>query len=869
MMRNQAPAFRTPATKGPPQTCKVKEPIQVYCRIRPMENQSETACLKMISPSTVQMLSPETAINYRDGYMRETQYTFSYVFDQNTNQKSVFEHVALPLVDSLLQGKNGLLFTYGITGSGKTFTMTGSPQDNGIMPRALDVLFNSIADLQAKKYIFKPDKLNGFEIQSEEDAKAEGLKEIQAQLQKPKTPKVRRMESDWLNRVPEETKIEDIDEDNMYAVFVTYVEIYNNCVYDLLDDNFEELATKHKGPQSKLVREDGAKNMYVHGVTEVEVKSTEEAFEVFNKGLRRKRMAHNSLNAESSRSHSTFTVRLVQAPLDMYGEAMLQDKQKISISQLSFVDLAGSERTSRTNTAGMRLREAGTINNSLMTLRICLEILRENQMNGTNKPVPYRESKLTHLFRNFFDGECIVRVIVCVNPRSDDYDENMHVMKFAEMSQEVQVVKPTPLRNIDNLPSGRRQANQIFKRAMANLNDMGANTENVPIEVGVPAVYSLASQFPNLCLSGPDDDRMLKTLMMFLEFEIAKRKKFESEADVKAKDFRQRLVEQEKELLMLRHQSALVSADLVHYKEKVQSLESQIVKAELDASNAKKQSQGYERVIKRLQDEIQEKDQALSRRLQDRERDKQRFQSKIAQTAEKISQQMELKLTDQKRKLELEMRHKDKKLQQVKRILSDEALSTPRSGLHSTYDLRTSSTESLSTPASATPSSITVRRKGPYTPVPPSRPTPECRARPATAVSNPRHRRSRSVSDDRWLEHRPPAPVPLNTVMQPVIKKRKSITKLTDVKDLANPKTSKYCLMTQEQDSEGDMETHIYKGDVVPTCGGGAQVILNDVEILKQKSPGSSPTRKRSGNIANVEEKCRVSIEGHSKRSKY
>lgn len=99
-----------------------------------------------------------------------------------------------------------------------------------------------------------------------------------------------------------------------------------------------------------------------------------------------------------------------------------------------------------------------------MNLRTCLEILRENQVNGTNKLVPYRGSKLTHLFKNYFDGACLVRVIVCVNPRSDDYDENIQVMKFAEMSQEVQVAKPMPLRNVDNLPSGRRRANQVLKK---------------------------------------------------------------------------------------------------------------------------------------------------------------------------------------------------------------------------------------------------------------------------------------------------------------------------------------------------------------------------------------------------------------------
>lgn len=75
---------------------------------------------------------------------------------------------------------------------------------------------------------------------------------------------------------------------------------------------------------------------------------------------------------------------------------------------------------------GQRLREAGNINNSLMTLRACLEALRENQQYGGNsKIVPYRDAKITHLFKNFFDGEGQVRMIVCVNPSCEDYDETL------------------------------------------------------------------------------------------------------------------------------------------------------------------------------------------------------------------------------------------------------------------------------------------------------------------------------------------------------------------------------------------------------------------------------------------------------------
>lgn len=124
-----------------------------------------------------------------------------------------------------------------------------------------------------------------------------------------------------------------------------------------------------------------------------------------------------------------------------------------------------------------------------MTLRSCLEILRENQTQGTNKMVPYRDSKLTHLFKNYFDGEGQVRMIVCVSPRSDDYDETIvgfiyfsieniykhplnmtnfvtflifqQVMKFAEMTQEVQVARPTPIKLDLGFTPGRRQANKV------------------------------------------------------------------------------------------------------------------------------------------------------------------------------------------------------------------------------------------------------------------------------------------------------------------------------------------------------------------------------------------------------------------------
>lgn len=311
-----------------------------------------------------------------------------------------------------------MLFTYGVTSSGKTYTMTGNQENRGMMPRCLESLFRTISDYQTKKFVFKPDRMNGFEILSEEDALLERQAEMNARFGKSS----RRKESDpeiASQASAEASILSGIDEDNMYAVFITYVEVYNNSVYDLLEDG-----PITKTLQTKIIRGDEKSNMYVHGVTELEVKSVSEAIDAYHMGQKRKRTGHTLLNSESSRSHSVFTIRLVQAPTDSRGEQILQDRRKITISQLSLVDLAGSERTNRTKNTGQRLREAGNINNSLMTLRKCMETLRENQAMGASKKVPYRDAKITHLFKNYFDGEGQVRMVVCINPRREDFDEN-------------------------------------------------------------------------------------------------------------------------------------------------------------------------------------------------------------------------------------------------------------------------------------------------------------------------------------------------------------------------------------------------------------------------------------------------------------
>lgn len=293
--------------------------------------------------------------------------------------------------------------------------------------------------MQSRKYVFKPDGQNHFEIKSMPDAlldwQREKIKTPQMMAGGVKTPRSRKKEAiemNWDLREKDDTKLENINEENSYAVFVSYVEIYNNYIYDLLDDSLDSI--KLRQPQSKILREDARRRVFVQGCTEMEVKTSQEAFDLFIKGIRRRRIAHTNLNTESSRSHSVFTIRLVQAPLDSGGVEVIQDDRFLVVSQLSLVDLAGSERTLRTQNTGERLREAGNINNSLMALRNCIDILRDNQKNisGPQKVVPYRDNKLTHLFKSYFEGEGKVRMIICVNPSADDFDETLVCKRYTE-----------------------------------------------------------------------------------------------------------------------------------------------------------------------------------------------------------------------------------------------------------------------------------------------------------------------------------------------------------------------------------------------------------------------------------------------------
>uniref|UniRef100_A0A8C3GAB4 Kinesin-like protein n=1 Tax=Cyclopterus lumpus TaxID=8103 RepID=A0A8C3GAB4_CYCLU len=625
--------------------------------------------------ATIQLHAPDGLKANRNGEFKETQYSFKKVFGINTNQIELFEDVAKPLIEDLIHCKNGLLFTYGVTGSGKTFTMTGSPGEGGLLPRSLDILFNTIGPFQAKRFVFKPDEKNGMEIQGQVDALLERQKR-DSQQSVPKTPSSRqKADPEFADMISSEEarKFENVDEDCCYSVFVSYIEIYNNYIYDLLEDaQFDPI--RPKAPQSKILREDQNHNMYVAGCTEVEVKSTEEAFEVFWKGQKKRRIANTELNRESSRSHSVFTVKLAQAPLDADGDHILQDKNQVNVSQLCLVDLAGSERTSRTRAEGSRLREAGNINQSLMTLRTCMEVLRENQICGTNKMVPYRDSKVTHLFKNYFDGEGKVRMIVCVNPKADDYDETMLVLRFAEVTQEVEVARPID-RPICGLAAGRRHRNRAFKDELSSRLDERGDPNNADDPALLKQLMESLPSLPNFELVDPADDQSLPRLIEILERRHRVRQMMAQQYDQTGTSMFQQFDGQinAKETFLHAQRCKLSEKEkvILSQKTELERLEKKSKTLEYKVDILQKTTDMYEQDKRSLRQELETRDQRLQRELTDRKRMEQRMQGMVTDTKFKWEKECERRVNAKQLEMQNKLWVKDEKLKQLKAIVTE------------------------------------------------------------------------------------------------------------------------------------------------------------------------------------------------------
>jgi len=278
------------------------------------------------------------------------QFEFDTIL-HDASQESVFTQCAAEVCESVLAGYNGTVFAYGQTGAGKTYTMSGDAgsdyKQRGVIPRAVHHLFREM-DVRVGK-----------------DMRAS----------------------------------------------VSYLEIYNEGMYDLLADEIV--------PDSDLVVVDRDGEMEVKHLTKKKCGDEAEALRFFFAGERNRAVADHVLNKTSSRSHCVFTVHLESRSTG-------DGDDRTVVSKLNLVDLAGSERVKKTHVTGKALVEATHINKSLTFLEQTV-----NALSRGDKHVAFRQSKLTSVLRDALGGNCKTTMIACTWPDEAHAEETISTCRFA------------------------------------------------------------------------------------------------------------------------------------------------------------------------------------------------------------------------------------------------------------------------------------------------------------------------------------------------------------------------------------------------------------------------------------------------------
>jgi kinesin family protein 6/9 len=270
--------------------------IDIFLRVRPSKKSSNY--WKIQDNQKVSFDVPIDSETTSRNKQSSHKFQFNHVLPMNAQQDEVFALVAATPITSVMDGFNATIFAYGQTGSGKTWTITGGPEryvDRGIIPRALSMMFEQLKERSGAQF----------------------------------------------------------------QIHISYLEIYNNTGYDLLDPSHE---TKRLEDLPKVtMREDEEGQVHLRGLSTHLANSEEEALNLLFLGDTNRAIAETPMNMASSRSHCIFTV---------FVESREAGSDVIRRSKLHLVDLAGSERVHKTNSSGSILREAQHINQSLHFLEV-------------------------------------------------------------------------------------------------------------------------------------------------------------------------------------------------------------------------------------------------------------------------------------------------------------------------------------------------------------------------------------------------------------------------------------------------------------------------------------------------------------------
>ena len=354
----------------------VLEPFKVYVRIRPfldkeilrLKRNNSTSLLnigfnknnQLNSNSIFEVNKKTLYVNDIKHHKKEKIYNFDNIFTEKNNNKDVFDLAIKPIINNVINGYNSTALAYGVTGTGKTHTIFGDflNGEEGIAIKACDYLFKKLSS----KYF-------------EDD----------------------------------------------YIIKVSYIEIYNENVIDLLNN-------ESNSSMSLLIIEDPIKGIYCPNVKEYIINNSSELKRLISQGNKRRTMAPTNQNKFSSRSHA-----ILQISLERKSFNEKTNNFDIFFSKFLIVDLAGSERGGQEK--GKRREEGANINKSLFTLGSCINILSDKNKNG--KFIPYRDSKLTRLLKDSLGGNILTVMLVCVSPCIQSYDESISSLNYATRAKKI------------------------------------------------------------------------------------------------------------------------------------------------------------------------------------------------------------------------------------------------------------------------------------------------------------------------------------------------------------------------------------------------------------------------------------------------
>ncbi|TKS88036.1 Kinesin-like protein KIF20A [Collichthys lucidus] len=423
-----------------------QQTMRVYLRVRPFSKEEradneDQDCVVIENSQTVTLNAPKGSATMKSSEkgigMSLHKFSFSQIFGPGMTQSELFEHTVKSQMYDFLDGKNALIFSYGVTNAGKTYTIQGTSKDPGILPRVLDATFHYIGGHQYEQMDLKPylrndaQCLDPDQVKQERSVKAAIFASVKEECDPLRASGGLESSSCSTSALSSSLSYDQtvLTSDpteaggSQFALWVAFFEIYNECVYDLLQPS---LCSKSKKRAALRVCDDGAGNAYVKDLRWINIQTLGEANKLLQFGNKNRSAAATKMNQSSSR-------------------------------RFSLCDLAGSERCNKTKTFGERLKEAGNINNSLLILGKCITALRNNQTDRMKSSyIPFRESKLTKLFQAVFCGKGKASMIVNINQCASTYDETLHVMKFSAVAKQVvQVIPDKPVESLAPCMVGR------------------------------------------------------------------------------------------------------------------------------------------------------------------------------------------------------------------------------------------------------------------------------------------------------------------------------------------------------------------------------------------------------------------------------